>query len=102
MISSQSLDIVGFQEVRFEAGDDTNNQIGQLAEFFPDYQVTNDTSASLGYKNGHKSYVMCKFIMPISLCVHPFSPFFCFLSSISVCAFLFCSVCAFSLLFWVV
>ena len=50
MISLQSLDIVGFQEVRLEAGHGTNNQIGQLAEFFPDYQVIYDTSISLGCK----------------------------------------------------
>ena len=40
MLQAQDLDILAVQEVRFEAGDHTHNQIGELARFLPDYQVT--------------------------------------------------------------
>ena len=39
MLASQALDIVGVQEVRFEAGDHTHNQIATLARFLPHHQV---------------------------------------------------------------
>ena len=39
MLASQALDIVGVQEVRFEAGDHTYNQIATLARFLPHHQV---------------------------------------------------------------
>ena len=39
MLREQDLDILAVQEVRFESGDHTHNQIGELAAFLPGYQV---------------------------------------------------------------
>ena len=39
MLSAQDLDILAVQEVRFEAGDHTHNEMADLAGFLPDYQV---------------------------------------------------------------
>ncbi|CAI8043445.1 hypothetical protein GBAR_LOCUS24089 [Geodia barretti] len=46
MLQAQDLDILAVQEVRFEAGDHTHNQIGELARFLPDYQVTPQSPVS--------------------------------------------------------
>lgn len=48
MLSTQELDILAVQEVRFEAGDHTHNQISDLASFLPGFQV---------YQRPHSSYL---------------------------------------------
>ena len=45
MLSSQDLDIIAVQEVRFEASDHTHNQISDLTTVLPDYQVKQLRSA---------------------------------------------------------